>query len=237
MKEGQQEGDHSKHSCRQLLECRAIPLCFRAMLCSSFWVREGQENCSLFSQMWLPDWLTGLKIILCTLLGCYRHPLRGHVCNHAACTFSCFLRCPSGHSTSIPLNFVYFLEIQVTQLTTHLGIGLKWVGVCCCGELVSLPQQGWDFSLWRFELWMVFRVVLQLSKATIMSLQLTKELQTAGEERSCIISLHVLVVESKCFITSSLHWFECIWNPFVVLNHSQLRTRLWGSISSDLSLA
>lgn len=52
---------------------------------------------------------------------------------------------------------------------------------------------------------MAFRVVLQLSEATITSLRLTEELQTAGEERSCIISLHVSVLESKCSVTSSLH--------------------------------
>lgn len=231
MKEGHQESDHSQHSCRQLLERRAIPLCFGAMLCSSFWVREGQENCSLFSQMWLPDWLTGLKIRLCPLLGYWRHPLRGHVCNQAAHTFSCFLRCPSGCSTSIPLNFVYFLEVQVTQLTAHLGVGLKYVGVV--ENWRPLPA-GVGLPRCRFGLWMALHVVLQLSEATVMSLRLTKELQTAGEERSCIISLHVWVVESKCFITSSLHWFECICG---VLSLGQLRTPLWGFSSSDLSLA
>lgn len=47
------------------------------------------------------------------LLGSYRCPLRGPVCNGAACEFSGFLCCPSGHSTSIPLNSGYFPEIQV----------------------------------------------------------------------------------------------------------------------------
>lgn len=39
--------------------------------------------------------------------------------------FFFFLRCPSGHSTSIPVNLVYFPKIQISELIASLHICLK----------------------------------------------------------------------------------------------------------------
>ena len=126
MKEGQWESDHCKHSCHQLLECRPIPSCFRAMLFSFF-------PCERRSRKLLPVFTdVTLRLI-------------GGVENHVVYSsrLSRFLGCPSGHSTSICLSFVYFPSTESSDVVNSTSQHLFAVSWCLLLWRTSVSFAAW----------------------------------------------------------------------------------------------